>query len=209
MTQDHDLLEGPVQVVFDRIGRHRIAEPLLVLDAQDADDLAERIFAYARGYLLSRDVTVNVDLAEGRGNIVCGFNSGGTFTIQAAAERPADADELGEEDRRNRLKKVFSHGGEPGGDARLNILAEKCATCIFRPGNPMHLGPGRVRDMVAACVRNQTHIICHDTLQDGVDGAICRGFYDAHGGVSQLVRVAERMRAIRFVAPPTRNEAQS
>jgi hypothetical protein len=32
---------------------------------------------------------------------------------------------------------------------QVHVLAEQCATCIFRPGNLMELCPGRVRGMVA------------------------------------------------------------
>ncbi len=93
----------------------------------------------------------------------------------------------------------------------LQVLAEQCATCIFRPGNLMRLRPGRVRGMVAECTRTQGYIPCHETMEyddedeDGespsATGPVCRGFYDAHGEVSQLVRIAERLDAIRFVTP--------
>jgi hypothetical protein len=70
------------RVFFDRIGRNRQVEPLTT-DAANADALAEQIYAYARPHLRSRDVGITVDLAKGDGLILCGFNTGGTFTVAA------------------------------------------------------------------------------------------------------------------------------
>ncbi len=94
----------------------------------------------------------------------------------------------------------------------MNVLAEQCATCIFRPGNPMHLRPGRVKEMVEACVRRDVHIPCHEhitpTDQDpDADGCVqidpnypvCRGFYDRYPGVGQLIRIMGRLGALHVV----------
>lgn len=74
----------------------------------------------------------------------------------------------------------------------VRVCATKCATCIFRPGNLMDLRPGRVKGMVDDCIRQQSTIPCHDTL-DLKKQAICRGFYDAHRHAIQLLQVAERL----------------
>lgn len=88
----------------------------------------------------------------------------------------------------------------------LRVLNEQCETCIFRPGNKMHLNKGRVASMVRQCARDQTHITCHETLKtvtgDASTEAVCRGFYDAHGHVSQMIRIAGRLGAIEFVDSP-------
>lgn len=94
----------------------------------------------------------------------------------------------------------------------MEVLEAQCATCIFRPGNKMHLSPGRVAGMVRACTEQQSFIPCHETMvYDETDededydagptatGPMCRGFYDAHGHVSQMLRIAERLKAVRFV----------
>lgn len=91
----------------------------------------------------------------------------------------------------------------------VQVLARQCDTCIFRPGNVMRLRPGRVRGMVAECTRTQGFIPCHETMEyddedeDGeslsASGPVCRGFFDAHGEVSQLIRIAGRLDAIEFV----------
>ena len=86
------------------------------------------------------------------------------------------------------------------------LLTEKCATCIFRPGNKMHIRPGRVRSMVTEALQNGGTITCHDTLEYGAapefGEAVCRGFYDAHGPRSNLVRIMERLGGFEQVAPP-------
>lgn len=71
----------------------------------------------------------------------------------------------------------------------VRLMAAKCDTCIFRPGNLMHLRPGRVKDMVDTCLRNSGHVVCHKTLDEATDGAICRGFADAYPGVALALRV--------------------
>jgi hypothetical protein len=90
----------------------------------------------------------------------------------------------------------------------MEVLAEQCETCIFRPGNQMALRRGRVAGMVRECARQQSFIPCHETMvyedddefgEASATGPMCRGFYDAHGELSQLLRIAERLNAVRFV----------
>jgi hypothetical protein len=63
------------------------------------------------------------------------------------------------------------------GPTGLRVLAEQCSTCIFRPGNLMHLNAGRLKDMTESVVASQTYVICHQTLDQPL-GAVCRGSYD-------------------------------
>lgn len=60
----------------------------------------------------------------------------------------------------------------------VRICADRCPTCIFRPGNLMHLAPGRLARLIALAIADEGHIVCHDTLGSGV-GSICAG-YAAH-----------------------------
>lgn len=85
------------------------------------------------------------------------------------------------------------------GPQGLRIMADQCSTCIFRPGNPMHLTPGRVRGMVEDVVRDDSFTQCHQTLgcKPG-EGALCAGMTDRHAG--QLVRIFERLGFIEKVA---------
>jgi hypothetical protein len=82
-------------------------------------------------------------------------------------------------------------------DGKIHVCAEKCATCIFRPGNLMALQSGRVRGMVDAAKRDGSTIVCHATL-DG-DNAACRGFFDRHK--TPPLQVAERLDLIEWVSP--------
>lgn len=80
-------------------------------------------------------------------------------------------------------------------DGGVWVCADRCSSCIFRPGNLMHLSPGRVRSMVDAAVAAQGTIPCHETLEG--PAAICRGFWDAHRHRVGLLQVAERLGLVR------------
>jgi hypothetical protein len=80
-------------------------------------------------------------------------------------------------------------------DGRVHVQQTKCSTCIYRPGNLMHLEPGRKDGMEADAIRDQGVIPCHQTL-DG-DHSVCRGFFDVakHEG---LLSAAERLDIITW-----------
>lgn len=83
-------------------------------------------------------------------------------------------------------------------DRKLRVMAEKCSTCIFRPGNPMQLNEGRVAGMLAEVRATDSYITCHQTLGTDV-GAICKGGSEAHMG--QLERIARRLNGVVEVTP--------
>jgi hypothetical protein len=90
---------------------------------------------------------------------------------------------------------------------RPRLLASQCPTCIFRPGNPMKLDPGRLKNMVTDALREGSQgIICHDTVSFGAHpdfgGALCRGFYDSVGYRNNFVRIMERLGGFTEVEPP-------
>lgn len=101
-------------------------------------------------------------------------------------------------------------------------LKEKCATCVFRSGNLMHLGKGRLKEMADGANANGSWIKCHETLEYGpypdFGEAICRGFYDTNATKSWGIRLAlvfaERLglKGLPEVDPPPdpreENEAQ-
>lgn len=84
-----------------------------------------------------------------------------------------------------------------GPDGRPQVCSGQCPTCIGRPGNPMHLKPGRVKQMVRDAVSNGGVIICHQTLSYGdhpeQGGAVCRWFYDTYGHLTNSIRVMSRI----------------
>ncbi|MFC5802194.1 hypothetical protein [Streptomyces formicae] len=90
----------------------------------------------------------------------------------------------------------------------VRVLAERCATRIFRPGNPFRATiPGPVRDLIADAVAAEGHVTCHSTLPGqapaGVEPAICRGYADVHGDRSLALRVAAALGTLREMSPPT------
>jgi hypothetical protein len=79
----------------------------------------------------------------------------------------------------------------------VRVLSERCATCVFRPGNLMHLRPGRLRELVRENLAAGALLTCHDTLSYGahpeVGEAVCRGFWDRYRQQTNTWRVMERL----------------
>lgn len=80
-------------------------------------------------------------------------------------------------------------------DGKIHVCKERCATCIFRPGNIMDLAPGRVKQMVDDATKKDTAIICHSTLE--ADNAVCRGFFDQYE--TMPLRLARAMAVVEYV----------
>lgn len=79
-------------------------------------------------------------------------------------------------------------------DPRPKVYAEKCETCIFRPGNPMRLHAGRLQDIVRQNLATGTLLTCHKTTYgQAPEEVLCRGFYDAHGPKTNAYRVMNRL----------------
>lgn len=91
-------------------------------------------------------------------------------------------------------------GADCVGPDGLRVFASPCSTCIFRPGNPMTLQPGRVRGMVEAVVQNDGFTPCHQTLTGEHPPTLCHGMTQRHPG--ELYRLFERMGAISLIEPP-------
>jgi len=90
---------------------------------------------------------------------------------------------------------------------RPRLLSAQCVTCIGRPGNLMHLCPGRVRGMVSEALQPGSQgIICHATLPYGdhpdFGPALCRWFYDQFGPRNGFIRIMERLGGFTEVDPP-------
>ncbi|MFJ7279392.1 hypothetical protein [Kitasatospora sp. NPDC098663] len=90
----------------------------------------------------------------------------------------------------------------------VRVLARLCDTCIYRPGNLMHLAPGRVRQLADQALADDGHIVCHSTLPAlaprGTKGAICRGFANAHGRAILALRIGAAFGRIVEVPPPAK-----
>jgi len=97
-------------------------------------------------------------------------------------------------------------------------MARKCATCVFRPGNPMRLRPGRLGELVdhnrgirlpelEGLPQSGGVLTCHMTLSYGTHPELgqsaCRGYLDAYPDVL-AARIAERLLGgWHLIDPPT------
>lgn len=86
------------------------------------------------------------------------------------------------------------------GATGMRVMSEQCSTCIFRPGNLMHLNTGRLADMVSSVKATESYVICHDTLDLPLrKRAICKGSFDRIK--TTIIQLAERMGFIELVDP--------
>jgi hypothetical protein len=77
-------------VEFDRVGRNHHVPALVMPWSDDAEILAAQIWKHIKGLLVSREVLVDVELADaslpggeiGRGWISAGVHSAGTFILR-------------------------------------------------------------------------------------------------------------------------------
>lgn len=92
---------------------------------------------------------------------------------------------------------------------RSRLCRRMCKTCVFEPGNRMHLQPGRLRDLVESARATTpegldgTYIICHKTLPysgTGAPPAVCRGFFDRYD--TQTLQLIGRLFGWLEVEPP-------
>jgi hypothetical protein len=88
----------------------------------------------------------------------------------------------------------MNRNGVYRGDGMVHVCSLMCDTCIFRPGNLMHLNEGRVEQMVRDATRLESCIPCHQTL-DGKQ-AVCRGFYERHA--TAPLQIAARLGYLEF-----------
>jgi len=80
-------------------------------------------------------------------------------------------------------------------NGKIHIRRSMCPTCIFRPGNLMHLNDGRVEQMVADSLAVDGAIPCHHHLGEDVE-PVCRGFYDKHS--TPPLQIAERLGFVKW-----------
>jgi len=94
----------------------------------------------------------------------------------------------------------MSRGKPVYSDGKVHVMAEKCVTCIFRPGNLMHLPPGQVKQMVDESIADEAGITCHKTIYGQAEQeATCRGFFDSYSERVPALYLAQRMGIIEEV----------
>ena len=86
-------------------------------------------------------------------------------------------------------------------DGKVHVVSEKCSTCIFRPGNKMHLTPGRVKGMVEEAVEMGGVITCHKTLVNDHDNAICNGYFESYKTDVPILEFADRVDMVVYDEP--------
>lgn len=94
----------------------------------------------------------------------------------------------------------------PYRDGRIHVLNERCSSCVFRPGNLMDLGIGRLADLVRSNLEADSVLTCHQTLPYGphpeAPPSVCHGYFDAYWREVTGLRMAVALDLIEFEAPP-------
>lgn len=84
----------------------------------------------------------------------------------------------------------------------VHVRSTRCSTCIFRPGNLMHLEEGRREQMERDAVRDESVIPCHKHIHERQPiEPVCRGYWDAHATEVVTLRLAQAMGIVRFKDP--------
>lgn len=76
-------------------------------------------------------------------------------------------------------------------DGKVHVLADECATCIFKP-HSRPVDGARVAEMVRS-TRDEhgATVVCHSTLYGGAEHhAICKGWYDRMAHRDHILRLA-------------------
>jgi hypothetical protein len=89
-------------------------------------------------------------------------------------------------------------------DGRVHVLAEECRTCIFRPHQRFVPG-ARVAELVAATKDTEAaSVVCHSTLVEDVDNAVCRGWFDRLADRDPVFSLAKAMDVIEYDPVPAK-----
>jgi hypothetical protein len=82
-------------------------------------------------------------------------------------------------------------------DGKVYVMAEECATCIFRPATRPVPG-SRVAEMVRGTMDNDgSSVVCHSTLyKKPPRHAVCRGWFDRLAQRDWMFRTAIAMNII-------------
>jgi len=88
---------------------------------------------------------------------------------------------------------------------RARLMKDLCSTCILRPGDLMHLGPGYLGRFLAQARERGSFVICHQTLpgmsEPPIPPAICRGFFNRYD--TPALRIAATRGFDEIAAPAT------
>lgn len=89
---------------------------------------------------------------------------------------------------------------------KVRVLSERCDTCVFWPGNLMHLTEGRLEEIIAANIAAGALLTCHGTLPYGrhpdFGPAACAGFWAKHRFDVAAGRMAMLLLGVVRIRPP-------
>jgi hypothetical protein len=85
------------------------------------------------------------------------------------------------------------NGGVP---KMFEVCEKRCDQCLFSANKIV--SDSRKTKLLKEIARAQSYFVCHKATINGKE-TCCRGFYDTMGGASQMVRIAERLSAVKFV----------
>lgn len=79
-------------------------------------------------------------------------------------------------------------------DGEVHVLREECASCIFKP-HERPVDGARVAGMVRDTADTEgATVVCHSTLyQEGVENAVCRGWWDRLADRDPTLRLAKAL----------------
>ena len=84
----------------------------------------------------------------------------------------------------------------------MRVYDKSCQNCLF--SEDRIVSEERVLEILATCIQDRTHFICHKATMEGKD-VCCTQFYHKYGDVAQSVNVAKRLNVVKFV-PQTDTE---
>lgn len=82
----------------------------------------------------------------------------------------------------------------------LEVCEKQCDQCLFSENKIV--SDARRKSLLSEIKREQSMFECHKATIAGKN-TCCKGFYDSMGHHSQMIRIAERLGAVKFVEIPT------
>lgn len=84
----------------------------------------------------------------------------------------------------------------------FKVCSAKCDECLFSPAKIVD--QERKEEIITTCLENNNFFVCHKFGINGEEGTVgedvcCKGFYDSYGSQINLIRIAQRLRAIEEI----------
>lgn len=77
----------------------------------------------------------------------------------------------------------------------FEVMKERCDECLF--SKDKIVSKTRMAQVLKDCRKNDTYFICHKSTIEGGE-TCCTGFYETQ--TCNLIRIAQRLNAVKFVA---------